>query len=171
MEKNSRCYQRAVEKREEQTRSGTAKAKLVTCQHFTLLGFLLSVVSSQNTDSNIELNICENKTDDQEAVKAPQICTLSGKSSNQRSNVSSDNGAGKRKAGEIIHLQLMESLNNVNDAVKITFGQSVTPSQNDEIDTDMHFCKILVSLLKALSLKNNSLARVKIQTVLFEIDF
>ena len=164
-------YQRAVEKREEQTRSGAAKAKLASCQHFILLGFLHSVVSSRNTDSNIELNICENKTDDQEAVKAPQICTLSEKSSNQRSNVSSDNGTGKRKAGEIIHLQLIESLNNVNDAVKIIFGQSVTPSQNDEIDTDMHFCKSLVSLLKALSLKKNSLARLKVLKVLFEIEF
>ena len=36
---------------------------------------------------------------------------------------------------------------------------------------DMHFCKSLVSLLKALSLKKNSLARVKIQKVLFEIEF
>ena len=45
----------------------------------------------------------------------------------------------------------MESLNNVNDAVKTIVGQSVAPSQNGEIDTDMHFCKSLVSSLKALS--------------------
>ena len=80
-------YRRAVEKREEQTRSGTAKAKLATCRHFSLLGFLHSVVSSQNTDSNVEIKFFENKTAGQEAVKAPLICTLSEKSSNQRSNV------------------------------------------------------------------------------------
>ena len=73
---------RAVEKREEQTRSSAAKAKLATCRHFSLLGFLHSVVSSQNTYSNVEINFCENKTDGQEAVKAPLICTLSEKSSN-----------------------------------------------------------------------------------------
>ena len=64
----------------------------------------------------------------------------------------------------------MESLNNVNDAVKTIVGQSVAPSQNEEIDTDMHFCKSLASSLKALSPKKNRLARVKIQEVLFEIE-
>ena len=62
------------------------------------------------------------------------------------------------------------ALKNVNDTVKTIVGQSVVPSQNDEIDTDIHFCKCLVSLLKALSPKKNSLARVKIQKVLFEIE-
>ena len=50
-------------------------------------------------------------------------------------------------------------------------GQSVAPSQNDEIDTDMHFCKSLVSLLKAVSPKKNRLARVKVQKVLLETEF
>ena len=65
----------------------------------------------------------------------------------------------------------MESLNNVNDVVKTMVGQSVAPSQNDEIDTDMHFCKSLVSLLKAVSPKKNRLARVKVQKVLLETEF
>ena len=70
---------RAAEKREEQTRSGAAKANSATYRHFSLPGFLNSVVSSRNTDSN-EINFCENKTDCQEAVKAPLICTRSEKS-------------------------------------------------------------------------------------------
>lgn len=50
--------------------------------------------------------------------------------------------------------------------------QSVDPCQNEEIDTDMCFYKSLVSSLKALiSPKKNSLARVKIQNALFEIEF
>ena len=65
----------------------------------------------------------------------------------------------------------MESLNNVNDVVKKIVGQSVAPSENDEIDTDMHFCKSLVSLLKAVSPKKNRLAWVKVQKVLLEIEF
>ena len=59
-------------------------------------------MSSQNTDSNVEINFCENKIDGQEAVKAPQICNSSEKSLNQRSNVSSHKGLGKRRAGETI---------------------------------------------------------------------
>ena len=65
----------------------------------------------------------------------------------------------------------MESLKNVNDTVKTKTEQSFVRSQNDNIDTDMHFCKSLVLSLKALSLKKNSLARVKIQKVLFDIEF
>ena len=120
----------ATEKREEQTRLGAAKTKLATCRHFSLLGFLNSIVSSQNTDSNVEINFCENKTDGQEAVKAPQICTLSEKSSNQRLNVSWHKDTGKRRAGWTIGLQLVESFSNVNDAVKTIAGQSVAPNQN-----------------------------------------
>ena len=60
----------------------------------------------------------------------------------------------------------METLNNVNNAVKTIAGQSVVLSQNDEIDNDMSFCKSLVSSLKALRSKKNRLARVKIQKFL-----
>ena len=77
-------YRRAVEKREEQTRSGSAKTKLETCRHFSLLGNLHSVVSSQNTDYYVKINFCESEADGQEAVKASQICTPSEESSNQR---------------------------------------------------------------------------------------
>ena len=77
-------YRRAVEKREEQTRSSAAKTKLETCRHFSLLGNLHSVVSSQTTDTNVKINFCESETDGQEAVKAPHICAPSEKNSNQR---------------------------------------------------------------------------------------
>ena len=110
VEKNSRWLPTSSRKKEDQTRSGVSKAKLATCGHFSLLGFLRSVVISQNTDSNVEIKICENKTDGQEAVKTALICTLSEKSSNQRSNVFSHKGTGKIQARETIDLQLVESL-------------------------------------------------------------
>ena len=65
----------------------------------------------------------------------------------------------------------MESVKNVNDAAKTIVGQSIAPSQNDEIDTDMHYRESLVSSVKALSPEKNSLAQVKTQKVLFEIEF
>ena len=128
-------------------------------------------MSSQNTDSNVEIKFCENKTDCQEALKRPLICTLSEKSSNQRSNAFSHKGTWKRPAGETIDLQLVESVKNVNDAAKTIVGQSIAPSQNDEIDTDMHYRESLVSSVKALSPEKNSLAQVKTQKVLFETEF
>ena len=87
VEKNSQWLPTSSRKREEQTRSGAAKAKLTTCWYFSLRWFLHSVVNRQNTDSNVAVNFCKNKIDGQEAVKVPLICTLSEKSSNQRSNV------------------------------------------------------------------------------------
>ena len=77
-------YRGALAKRVEQTRSGAVEAKLASSWHFSLPDFLRSVVSSQNTDSNVEITFCENKTDCQKTVEAPLICALSGKSSNQR---------------------------------------------------------------------------------------
>ena len=88
-----------------------------------------------------------------------------------KSNVFSHKGTRKRRAGETIDFQLLESMNKVSDAVKTIVGLSVAPGQNDEIDTDMHFCKSLVSSLKVISPNKNRLARVKIQKVLFEIEF
>ena len=52
----------------------------------------------------------------------------------------------------------MDSLNKINNTVKTIIGQSFAPRQNDKIDTNMHFCKSLVSSLKALSPKKNRLA-------------
>ena len=48
IEKAPDGYRQAVGKRGEQTRSGAAKTKFATCQHFSLLGFLHPIVSSQN---------------------------------------------------------------------------------------------------------------------------
>ena len=50
------------------------------------------------------MNFCENKTGGAETVKAPQICTLSEKSSNPRSNISSHKGTRKRRTKENIDL-------------------------------------------------------------------
>ena len=49
--------------KKKERRSGAAKAKLANCRYFSLLGFLHTAVRSQNTDSNIEINFCESKTD------------------------------------------------------------------------------------------------------------
>ena len=162
--KNCYGYQRAVEKREEQPRSAAAKVKLATCRHFNSHEFLHSVVSSQNTDSNVEMNFCENETDGQEGAKASQICTLSEKSSNQRSDVSSYKGKGKRRAGETFDLQLVEFLNNVNDAVKTIVGQSVVPNQNDYTLIQICFFQTLVSSLKPLNPKKNRLTELKFKS-------
>ena len=56
-------YKRAIEKRVKQTRSGAGSSKLATCRHFNLLSFLHSIATSQGTDSNVDISLCENQND------------------------------------------------------------------------------------------------------------
>ena len=50
----------------------------------------------------------------------------------------------KDKLEKLLISSLWNPWKNVNNAVKTIVGESVAPSQNDEIDTDMHFCESLV---------------------------
>ena len=121
-------YRRAVEKREEQTRSSAAEAKLTTCRHFGLLWFLHSVVNSQNTDSNVAINFYENKTEGKRKLKHLWFVLFQIKIKNEDQMFSSNKVTRKRIAGETTDFQLVESLNNVNDAAKTIVGQGVAPS-------------------------------------------
>ena len=47
----------------EQTRSGAGSSKLATCRHFNLLSSLHSTLTSQGTDSNVDIGFYENQND------------------------------------------------------------------------------------------------------------
>ena len=170
-------YKRAMEKRVEQTRSGAGSLKLATCRHFNLLSFLHSTVTSQGTDSNVDISLCENQNDiesSNEISEDSQITT------NSRSTIDMSNATetcqaknkSKRKSEDTIDVQLRESLNNVNDAVKaITQNQNFVNETNNDTDSDMLFCRSLVDSLRGLTPRKNKIARMKIQKVLFEVEF
>ena len=61
MEKTLRWLLMSSRKKGGTDKIGLAKTKLTTSRHFSLLGFLHSVVSSQNTDSNVEINFVKTK--------------------------------------------------------------------------------------------------------------
>ena len=161
----------------EHTRSGAGSSKLATCRHFNLLSFLHSTVTSQGTGSNVDIGLCENKNDvesSNEINEDSQITT------NSRSIIDMSNATetcqaknkSKRKSEDATDVQLRESLNNVNDAVKaITQNQNFVNETNNDTDSDMLFCRSLVDSLRGLTPRKNKIARMKIQKVLFEVEF
>ena len=155
----------------EQTRSGAGSSKLATCRHFNLLSFLDSTVTSQGTDSNVDISLCENQNDiesSNEISEDSQITTgkINATGTCQAKNIS------KRKREDTIDVQLKESLSNVNDAVKaITQNQNFVNETNNDTDSDMLFCRSLVDSLRGLTPRKNKIARMKIQKVLFEVEF
>ena len=131
----------------EHTRSGAGSTKLATYGHFNLLSFLHSTVTSQGTGSNVDIGLCENKNDvesSNEINEDSQITT------NSRSIIDMSNATetcqaknkSKRKSEDATDVQLRESLNNVNDAVKaITQNQIFVNESNNDTDSDTLFCR------------------------------
>ena len=135
----------------EQTRSGAGSSKLATCRHLNLLSFLHSTVTSQGTHSNVDIGFCENQND----IESSNEISDSQITSNSRSTIHMSNTTetcqAKNKSKEkedTIDVQLRESLNNVNDAVKsIPQNQNFVNEINNDTDSDMLFCRSLVDSL------------------------
>ena len=171
-------YKRATEKRVEQTRSGAGSSKLAIYRHFNLLSFLHSTVTSQGTDSNVDIGFCENQNDIESSNEISEDSQIT---INSRSTINIINATetcqaknkSKRKSEDTIDVQrLRESLNNVNDAVKaITQNQHFANESNNDTDSDMLLCGSFADSLRGLAPRKNKIARMKIQKVLFKIEF
>ena len=147
-------YKRATEKRVEETKSGAGSWKLAICRHFILLSFLHSTVTSQGTDSDIDIVFCENQNDIESSNKIredSQITTNSRNTSGMSNATETCQAKNKstRKSEDTIDAQLRESLNNVNDAVKvITQNLNFVNESHNNSDSDMLFCRGSVDFLR-----------------------
>ena len=154
----------------EQTRSGAGSSKLATCRHFNLLSFLHSTVTSQGTDSNVDISLCENQNDIESSNEISEDSQITTGKINATETCQAKNKS-KRKSEDTIDVQLRESLSNVNDAVKaITQNQNFVNESNNNTDSDMLFCRSLVDFLRGLTPRKNKISRMKIQRVLFEVE-
>ena len=167
-------YKKAIEKRVEQARSGAGSSKLATCRHFNLLSFLHSTVTSQGTYNNVDIGFYENQNDIESSNEIREDSQITTNSRNTIANATETCQAknkSKKNSEGIIDVQLRESLNNVNDAVKaITKNQNFTNESNNDTDSDMLFCRSLVDSLRGLTPRKNKIPRMKIQKVLFEVE-
>ena len=112
-------------------------------------------MTSQGTDSNV------NEISEDSQITTNSCSTIN--TSNATETCQPKNKS-KRKSENTIDVQLRESLNNANDAVKaITQNQNFANESNNDTDSDMLFCRSLVDSLRGLTLRKNKITSMKIQ--------
>ena len=155
------AYRRCVNKRDGQTRSGAAASKMAKCKYFDILSFLHESLSNKVPDSNIdldpkssEINVNEHSND---AIQ-PYFKPISSKEKPKKEESNLDR-------------MLINSLKDVSAVC----DKVAVPSKSNNIDElddpDTLFCKSLVSTLKSLPPRKNKQAKIKIQQLLFELEF
>ena len=173
-------YRKTLAKREKATRSGAGNKKpLPTCNYFTELSFLSDSMSNRSCTSNIPLSLSSPLSSPASAVDmedsivdeslyAAQPAPVEIHSKSEK--IKSTSYARKRKrsidSDESADLLLVKALDkHLNQA-----SEQSQPRPQEE-DDDRLFCLSLVKTLKKLNGKKNALAKLKIQQVLFDIQF
>lgn len=180
---------KCLDRRSKATKSGSAASKLATCKYFDQLSFLHSKVSNKPTESNLTPVI---EVEDTPSVQVnPSASTVTQsvpcpKNPTMMSTLAKDTSSsvsGKNKAeSEIIPYTpakrsksraemayavdtlLVKTLQDMQDPS----SKSTTAHDNDE---DMLFCQSLVPLLKKMPARQNRLAKIKINQLLFDMEF
>ena len=164
-------YRCCLQKREKSSRSGAGASKLSRCKFFDQLGFLRDTLLNKDTDTNLpisdnlETSESENKIEDGGTVAEETETVQTKKAKVVQSNQSQ---LRKPKQNMSIDNLLMQQLQDVNTQVNEIKHNS--PKDHGD-DPDYLFCSSLVSRLKSLPQKKNRLARMKIEQLLFEIEY
>ena len=109
-----------------------------------------------STESNLNIETVPGEEGDNIVTQAPK----------KRKKLSDKKGMNKEpvETGDQVDVMLLQTLKNLDN----------NPSEDtkmDENDPDVMFCRSLINRLKELPKKKNSLARMKIEEVLFKIEF
>ena len=142
----------------EQTRSGAGSSKLATCRHFNLLSSLHSTLTSQGTDSNVDIGFYENQNDIEspdEISKDSQITTNSRSTIANATETRQAKNKTKRKSEDTIDVQLRESLNNVNGAVKAITQNQNFANESNKLQTH-RFRYVVLQELRRFFTRSNS---------------
>ncbi|XP_057292354.1 uncharacterized protein LOC130615750 [Hydractinia symbiolongicarpus] len=194
-------YSRCMHKREEQTRSGAAVSKLAKCRNFEALSFLRSAVSSNESDSNVDDSLASpemslpisqhsNRQSIDDSLTRPEVSKRRSIESDddETSSITSRTSSRtepyykptstatkrKKKLASDVDVMLINSLKDVS-AVCSNISKPVEPTptnvREEKNDADHLFCMSLIPVLKSLPAVKNRQARLKIQEVLFKIEF
>ena len=156
-------YRKCLKKRELKTRSGAGSSKLPTCNFYNELHFLSDSLANKPSESNItsldmsfDKNTCVEE--ESEIAETPEAFQSS----------ASKRTAKKKEEAQpsLLDAAILQTLNTVNQRNK-----DKDTKKDEEKDADTLFCLSLVNTLKSLSAKKNALAKLKIQEVLFTIQF
>ena len=177
-------YRRCLNKREKQTRSGAAASKMSKCKYFDILAFLNESLSNKETDSNIHFvnddadgEVATSQLDDgriSDTFRSPPSTPSIESFTNTRRPCQKP---GRKKQREDlannVDLMLVDSLKDVS-AICSSLPRSDRDGKNDHYDyndTDALFCKSLIPNLKSLPGKKNKQAKIKIQQLLYQLEF
>ena len=167
---------RCLQKRNEMSRSGAATYTLPKCKYFSQLQFVHDKVLNKDTQSNVSipspLNINISSTDN--AASTDFTSPLSSGSSVQSEVIggkrrkSCENESRKMKDTNQMDTQFLKALQDINDSTKSL--SSVEEKQHVEDDNSL-FCRSIIPTLRNLGPRKNKLAKLKIQQILFDLEF
>lgn len=180
---------KCLDRRSKATRSGAAASKPATCKYFDQLSFLHSKVSNKPTESNLtpvtEVEDTPSVQDNPSTFTVTQSVpspTISTTTSALAKGISSSAPGKKSAESELIPYTpakrsksraemayavdalLVKTLQDMQEPS----SKSTTIGDNDE---DMLFCKSLVPQLKKMPARQNRLAKIKINQLLFDMEF
>ena len=140
------------------------------CKYFQQLDFLSENISNKETISNIstETNLSDNYRTPLSPIASPRILPLP--TLDESSPLSSvdvprrrnDNGKNKAKQANAIDEALMTTMDNIQK-----LREAPLPVEDD---IDVLFCKSIAPILSNLPPQKNRLAKLKIQTLLYELE-
>ena len=170
-------------------RSGAAASKQATCKYFDQLSFLHSKVSNKPTESNltplIEVedasSVLENPAASTVTQSVPSSTILTMTSALRKGISSSAPGKKSSESERIPYTPAKRSKSRADMAYTVdtllvkTLQDMQEPSSKSttagDDDEDMLFCKSLVPQLKKLPARQNRLAKIKINQLLFDMEF
>lgn len=177
-------YRKCLNKREKATRSGAGTKKLPTCNFFIGLSFLRDTLVNRKTESNLpspssnDLSLSvddyiEYPCDLTSPVDEPAATTSTpSQSYDSPFKKQTYENRKTKKANDLqlgIDALLVKALSK--DLDNSSSEQAPKQSLRENDGPDVLFCLSLVDTLKKLDARKNAMAKMKIQQLLFEIEF
>jgi len=150
------------------SKSGAASASLPKCKYFLNLQFLQEKVTGKETESNVTHGFTS------EIQSSCQIQTPPSSIKSSDDSFSSQppkKRSVRREATGMSERTDHEILSTIKDMNKQTNSLMTNMANNVEENENTHFCKSLVPIFDRLSPKENILAKIEVQKVLFNIEF
>ena len=161
------AYKKCLDRINKATRSGSAASRVTKCKYFEQLSFLYDKTANKSTDSNIPINKI---SQDGECVGELPQGSAKRKLPSPETTKSLKSPKAKADLGLAVDTMLIKTLQALGpDNEKQTVASA--PSQKEEENADSLFCRSLIPILGNLSGRKNRYAKIKIQELLYEIEF
>ena len=165
---------RCLDRQARATKSGAAASKIAMSKYYNELAFLCDKTANKPTQSNVKIiTVPDGRVDTQLPSSKHQQETVTQDGTkrnfeevvdNSPINMKSRKSAKQRaKIGYAVDAMLVKTLKDME--------KPSIPAVSETIDADTLFCKSLIPNLKELPAKKNRQAKLKIQQVLYDLEF